>query len=120
MVLTGYVGQISLMQMTFAGLGGFITAKLASDYHVPFPLSIIAAALIVAPIGVALGLPALRVRGLSLAVVTLGAAIAVDAVFFQNTGLDERRQRHARSRAEAVRACRSIPLRTRPGTRRSS
>jgi branched-chain amino acid transport system permease protein len=85
-VLTGYVGQISLMQMTFAGIGGFITAKFATNYHVPFPLSIVLGAIIIAPIGAALGLPALRVRGLSLAVVTLGAAVAVDSVFFQNQG----------------------------------
>ncbi len=85
-VLTGYVGQISLMQMTFAGIGGFITAKFATNYHVPFPLSIVLGAVIIAPIGAALGLPALRVRGLSLAVVTLGAAVAVDAVLFQNQG----------------------------------
>lgn len=85
-VLTGYVGQISLMQLTFAGLGGWFTAKLASTYHVPFPLSLVLAALIVAPIGALLGLPALRVRGLSLAVVTLGASIAIDAIFFQNNG----------------------------------
>jgi branched-chain amino acid transport system permease protein len=83
-VLTGYVGQISLMQLTFAGIGGFITAKLASDLGFPFPLSIIAGAVIIAPISALLGVPALRVRGLSLAVVTLGAAVAVDAVLFQN------------------------------------
>lgn len=83
-VLTGYVGQISLMQLTFAGIGAFFTAKLASNVGLPFPLPIIVAALIVAPISAMLGLPALRVRGLSLAVVTLGAAIAIDAVVFQN------------------------------------
>jgi branched-chain amino acid transport system permease protein len=85
-VVTGYVGQISLMQMTFAGLGGFIAAKFASTYNVPFPLPIIIGAIIAVPLGVALGLPALRVRGLSLAVVTLGAAVAVDAILFQNQG----------------------------------
>ena len=42
--------------------------------------------ILVAPIGAVLGLPALRVRGLSLAVLTLGAAIAIDAVLFQNDG----------------------------------
>ena len=79
----------------------------------PFPLSIIAAALIVAPIGVALGLPALRLRGLSLAVVTLGAAIAVDAVFFQNTGwTNGDNGTHVPCRSCS--GCRSIPLRTRP------
>jgi branched-chain amino acid transport system permease protein len=85
-VLTGYVGQISLMQFTFAGLGGFITAKFATNLGIPFPLSIFAAAAVVGPIGAMLGVPALRVRGLSLAVVTLGAAVAIDAVLFQNQG----------------------------------
>jgi ABC-type branched-subunit amino acid transport system permease subunit len=85
-VLTGYVGQISLMQLTFAGLGGFITAKAASSWGLPFPLTIIVGALLAAPLGAILGAPALRVRGLALAVVTLGAAVAVDAVLFQNQG----------------------------------
>jgi branched-subunit amino acid ABC-type transport system permease component len=83
-VVTGYVGQVSLMQMTFAGLGGFITAKMAYNLGIPFPFSIIVAALIAVPIGAALGMPALRVRGMSLAVVTLGAAVAIDAIVFQN------------------------------------
>jgi branched-chain amino acid transport system permease protein len=86
-VLTGYVGQISLMQLTFAGLGAFVTAKLASNYGIPFPLPILIAAVVVPIAGAVLGLPALRVRGLSLAVVTLGAAIAVNAVFFSNETL---------------------------------
>lgn len=83
-VVTGYVGQVSLMQMTFAGLGGFITAKMAFNLGIPFPLPIIIAAVLAAPIGAMLGLPALRVRGMSLAVVTLGAAVAIDAIVFQN------------------------------------
>src|SRR6202021_4187726 len=44
-------------------------------------------AMIVAPIGALLGTPALRVRGLILAVITLGAAVAIDAVGFQNQSL---------------------------------
>jgi branched-subunit amino acid ABC-type transport system permease component len=83
-VLTGFVGQISLMQMTFAGIGGLFTAKFASNWGIPFPLPIVMAAIVAAPIGAVLGSPALRVRGLSLAIVTLGAAVAIDAVIFQN------------------------------------
>lgn len=83
-VLTGFVGQISLMQLTFAGIGGLLTAKFASNLGIPFPLPIIIAAIVAAPIGAALGSPALRVRGLSLAIVTLGAAVAVNAVIFEN------------------------------------
>jgi ABC-type branched-subunit amino acid transport system permease subunit len=84
-VVTGYSGQISLMQAAFMGLGGLFTAKFASELSVPFPLSIILAAVIMGPLGALLGAPALRVRGLGLAVVTLAAAIAVDAVVFQSS-----------------------------------
>jgi branched-chain amino acid transport system permease protein len=83
-VVTGFVGQISLMQMAFAGIGGFMVSKLGHNLGIPFPWPIVLAALIAVPVGVLLGLPAVRVRGLNLAVVTLGAAVAVSAVVFQN------------------------------------
>jgi branched-chain amino acid transport system permease protein len=86
-VITGYMGQISLAQMTFAGISGFFLSKLASDFGVPFPLSILVAALLTIPVGVLVGLPALRVRGINLAVVTLGLAYAVDNVVFQNPSI---------------------------------
>ncbi len=91
-VVTGYVGQISLAQMTFAGIGGFAVSKLASENGVSFIPSIVLAALIAVPVGLVIGLPALRVRGVNLAIVTLGAAVAVDSFVFQNSdwsgGLD--------------------------------
>jgi branched-chain amino acid transport system permease protein len=83
-VVTGFVGQISLMQMAFAGIGGFMVSKLGVNAGIPFPWPIILAALCAVPVGVLLGLPAVRVRGINLAVVTLGAAVAVSAVVFQN------------------------------------
>jgi ABC-type branched-subunit amino acid transport system permease subunit len=83
-VVTGFVGQISLMQMAFAGIGGFMVSKLGVNAGIPFPWPIILAALVAVPVGVVLGLPAVRVRGINLAVVTLGAAVAVSAVVFQN------------------------------------
>jgi branched-chain amino acid transport system permease protein len=83
-IVTGFVGQTSLMPMTFAGIGGLLTSKFAENMHVPFPFPIILAAVCMIPIGVVLGLPALRVRGLNLAVVTIGAAVAVNAVLFLN------------------------------------
>jgi branched-chain amino acid transport system permease protein len=86
-VITGYMGQISLAQMTFAGLSGFFLSKFAGDLGVPFPLSILLAALLTIPVGVIVGLPALRVRGINLAVVTLGLAYAVDNVVFQNPSI---------------------------------
>ena len=83
-VLTGYVGQISLAQMTFAGLAGLFLAKLAVNVGVPFPLAILLASLLAVPAGILVGLPALRVRGINLAVVTLGLGYSVSAVVFAN------------------------------------
>lgn len=83
-VVTGFVGQISLMQMAFAGIGGFMVSKLGTNAGIPFPWPIFMAALVAVPVGILLGLPAVRVRGINLAVVTLGAAVAVSAVVFQN------------------------------------
>jgi branched-chain amino acid transport system permease protein len=86
-VLTGYVGQISLAQMAFAGVAGFSLAKMATAWDVPFPVAPLAAALAAAAVGVAVGLPALRLRGLSLAVVTLAAAVTVEEAVFKAPAL---------------------------------
>jgi branched-chain amino acid transport system permease protein len=86
-VVTGYVGQVSLAPMTFAGFGAFAVSKFGHNLGIPFPLPIVLGALITVPIGLLIGIPALRVRGINLAVVTLGAAIAIDAVIFQNESL---------------------------------
>ncbi len=86
-VLTGYVGQISLAQMTFAGLGAYFCSRFADDLGIPFPFSIIVAGLATGVGGVILGVPALRVRGVNLAVITLGAAVAVDSLVFNDAGL---------------------------------
>ncbi|MFE5008740.1 ATP-binding cassette domain-containing protein [Streptomyces sp. NPDC056696] len=86
-VLTGYVGQISLAQMTFAGLGAYLCSRFADNAGIPFPFPIILAGLATAVGGMLLGLPALRVRGVNLAVVTLGAAVAINSVIFDDANL---------------------------------
>ncbi|HEY2436601.1 MAG TPA: ABC transporter permease, partial [Solirubrobacteraceae bacterium] len=83
-VIAGYAGQISIAQMTFAGLGGLLLSKAAGTWGIPFPLSVLVAALLVVPIGALVGVPALRVRGINLAVVTFALADAVSAVVFNN------------------------------------
>lgn len=83
-VLTGYTGQVSLAQMSFAGVGGFGVSHLADGAGIPFPVSMLLAGLVAVPVGVLIGIPALRIRGVSLAVVTLAAAAAMDAVLFSN------------------------------------
>ena len=83
-VLTGFVGQISLAQMAFAGAAGFSLSKLTDVLSVPFPLAPLLAALVAALLGLLVGLPALRVRGVNLAVVTLGLGVAVVELWFKN------------------------------------
>jgi len=85
-VLTGYVGQVSLAQMSMAGIGGFMVGHIASRLGIGFPFSLILAGLSAVPVGLVIGLPALRLRGVNLAVVTLGFAAALDAVVFNSRG----------------------------------
>jgi ABC-type branched-subunit amino acid transport system permease subunit len=81
-VLTGYVGQVSLAQMSLAGIGGFTLGHISSGWGIGFPWSLILAGLCAVPVGLVIGLPALRLRGVNLAVVTLGFAAAMDAMIF--------------------------------------
>jgi branched-chain amino acid transport system permease protein len=86
-LLTGYLGQISLAQLAIAGTAGFALSKLTTAWHLPFPLTILVAATIAALLGVAVGLPALRIRGAQLAVVTLALAVAAESFVFANPQL---------------------------------
>lgn len=70
-VLTGWVGQISLAQAALVGIGGFMAAKLANAFALPFGAVLLLAPLLVVPFALAVGLPAVRFRGLMLALVTL-------------------------------------------------
>ena len=83
-VVTGYCGQISLAQLTLAGVAGFLLSPLTDSWSVPFPLAPLLAAAGAMVIGVVVGLPALRIRGLSVAIVTLMLAVAVESLWFRN------------------------------------
>lgn len=83
-IVTGYVGQISLAQLALAGVAGFFLSRLTTQWGVPFPLSLLLAALAAGVVGAVVGLPALRVRGVDLAIVTMAAAIAIEAIYFTN------------------------------------
>ncbi len=85
-VLTGYVGQVSLAQMSLAGIGGFMLGHISHGWGLGFPFSLLAAGLCAVPVGLVIGLPALRLRGVNLAVVTLGFAAAMDALIFSSSG----------------------------------
>ena len=75
-LLVGYSGQISLGHGAFFALGAYTGAILLDRTSVPHLLTVPAAALVCFAAGLALGLPALRLRGLYLALVTLAIAIA--------------------------------------------
>lgn len=86
-VVTGFVGQISLCQMAVAGCGAFLLTRMAGSWGVPFPVAPLLAAVAAAGLGLLVALPAVRIRGVTLAVVTLGFAYAVDQLVFNNEGL---------------------------------
>lgn len=83
-VLSGFAGQTSLAQSAFAGVAGFALSKLATSWDVPFPLAPLLAVAIATGFGVALGLPALRLRGTDLAIVTLAGGVAISEFVFKN------------------------------------
>ncbi len=74
-LLTGYVGQISLCQATFAGVGAYTAGMMVSSFHVDYLVAVAAGVIAAAALGVIVGLPALRLRGITLAIVTLGIAL---------------------------------------------
>lgn len=79
--LTGYAGQICLCQFTFAGLGAVVMAKVGGGDSY---LGLLLAAVVAGVAGAIIALPALRVRGLYLALLTLAFAQAMDLAFFNN------------------------------------
>ena len=83
-VLTGWAGQISLGQFAFVGVGAAVAGGLAVNHGVDFFLPCSTAGLAGAAIAVLIGLPAVRVQGLFLAVTTLAFAFAVQLFVLQH------------------------------------
>ncbi|MDD9206510.1 branched-chain amino acid ABC transporter permease, partial [Georgenia sp. 10Sc9-8] len=80
-LVTGQAGQITLCQMSFAAVGGWLVSWMSLEWGwLPFPLMVLAAGAVVSLIGAALGLASLRIRGVELAAVTLGLASALSLV----------------------------------------
>jgi len=80
-LLTGVVGQVSLCQAVFMGVGAF-GAAIATGAGVPFPVAVIAGGALAAVAGLAVAVPALRLRPLELAIVTLSLAFTADRFFY--------------------------------------
>ena len=82
-VLTGYAGQISLAQWALAGIGALIAGRFVHA-DLPVELAILLGVLLTIPVGLLFAVPALRTRGVNLAVVTLGLGFIVSEVVFAN------------------------------------
>jgi branched-chain amino acid transport system permease protein len=75
-VLTGWAGQVSLGQMSFVAVGGVMGAVATATWHMDLSLALLLAGVAGAVVAVVVGLPALRLPGLFLAVTTLAFALA--------------------------------------------
>jgi len=96
-LLAGYVGQISLVQISLAGVAAFVTARLVANEgpsainpfavggpHWPWPIASAVGIIAAIAVGLILAIPALRIRGVQLAVVTIAASISLMTLFFDN------------------------------------
>ncbi|GGC65431.1 branched-chain amino acid ABC transporter permease [Chelatococcus reniformis] len=81
--LTLRIGQLSLAQGGFMGIGAYASALLARDAGLPFPLALVGAVVIAAAIAAALGTVILRVRGVQFALLTFGLGEAIVLIFVE-------------------------------------
>ncbi|MGH9307185.1 MAG: ABC transporter permease, partial [Acidimicrobiales bacterium] len=88
-VLTGWGGNISLGQFGIAGVAALVAGNLVARWNVDFFLVMIAAAVAGAVVALLVGLPALRIKGLFLAVTTLAVALALDQYFLNSNTLPQ-------------------------------
>ncbi|WP_328842739.1 ABC transporter permease [Streptomyces sp. NBC_00258] len=88
-VIVGFVGQVSLVHVALAGVAAFAISKLALHAGIGLPLAPILAIGVAVIFGLAAAIPALRVRGVNLAIVTLAAAVAIEQFVFSNPTLGQ-------------------------------
>jgi sulfate-transporting ATPase len=92
-VVTGYTGQLSLAQYALAGVGAYVASRAASGGElielfsfgkVDFEVAVVLGIVLAVPVGLVVGLPALRTRGVNLAIATLGLALLIERVVLGN------------------------------------
>jgi ABC-type branched-subunit amino acid transport system ATPase component/ABC-type branched-subunit amino acid transport system permease subunit len=86
-VVAGYAGQLSLCQFALAGFGGWAAARLVATQGLPFELAPVAGILATVLLGLLVALPALRTRGVNLAIATLALALMINAIVLNNAEL---------------------------------
>lgn len=82
-VLTGFVGQVSLATYSMAGVAAFVMVRFAEDLGVPFPFAPLLGAIAAVGVSVGVGYTAVRTRGMTLAIATLAAAVAIEELLFR-------------------------------------
>ena len=86
-VLTGYAGQLSLAQFAIAIFGAYVAGRLSATMDIPYALAILIGVAATIPLGLLFALPAVRTRGINLAILTLGLGTVMELVLFKNQNL---------------------------------
>jgi branched-chain amino acid transport system permease protein len=87
-VLTGWAGQVSLAQVAFFAIGAAVGGKATADWGLDLTLALLVSAAVGAAVATLVGLPALRLRGLYLAVTTLAFALATTSYLLNDRFFD--------------------------------
>ena len=82
-ILTGYTGQISIGHGAFMAIGGYTTAVLSRDHHTNLVVTMVVAFALCFVVGLLVGLPALRLSGVYLALVTFALAVSIPQIPLQ-------------------------------------
>jgi branched-chain amino acid transport system permease protein len=80
-LINGFTGQFSIGHAGFMAVGAYTGAVCTVNFGLPFPLALLIGSLVAAVVGVAIGLPTLRLRGDYLAIATLGFGEIIRVVF---------------------------------------
>lgn len=80
-ILTGYTGLVSLGQAAFMSVGAYTVAVLEIHVGTPFLINLLAGGLLTALVGIAVGIPSLKVKGLYLAIATIAASVVLHFIF---------------------------------------
>ncbi len=88
-VITGLAGQTSFGQLSIAGVAALVAARLSDGLGWAFPLVVVIGVLSGATVSVVFALPAMRTRGPTLAIATLGVGFAIQQVALQNISVTD-------------------------------
>ncbi len=83
-VSTGYAGQLNLAVLALAGVSALISSRLADTRDFPFLLALLAGVVCTVPVGLLVAVPALRTRGVNLAIATLGLGVVINGIILGN------------------------------------